>query len=498
MLDKARAASKDYFNKNENYRTFARAAEWFSPTGWPGPVTAAAAEVQASNVLTDAPAKVIVDKWSVDQAIDWADKKIKEIYDTIGRSQAYAGGSRGPRGNGSGRHRHRPAPAAAALRARRRPDRLPVLPGGLAVLHRQARRLPRALRRAAQLHLPRQRRHLPHGRPQQPRLHRGLGGAEDPDRLAMALVLHATWRWRNFFRGLLLLPWITSTVIIALTWRWMFDAFPGRGFFNSVLLDAGLLSRPIAFMATPEGAMAAVVDRQLVARLSVLRRVVPGRHAVDPGRAVRGGLGRRRRRVAALLAHHAARAQARDHRDHAADVHLHHQRLQHRLRHDARRPRHRHPGLRDVLLRGRLQRAALGTRRDDLDLRRPAADRAASRWSAATCSASGRHEGVEGGHDRGPGRLQPAGAGAVLVDRQHVVQDLRADPVRPEHLRPAPVHLGELHRPLARHALPALAAQQRHHRRRGDRHHHGDRVPQRLRGGPPALPRPRVRGEPRS
>ena len=77
--------------------------------------------------------------------------------------------------------------------------------------------------------------------------------------LLMALVLHATWRWRNFFRGLLLLPWITSTVIIALTWRWMFDAFPGRGFFNSVLLDAGLISRPIAFMATPEGAMAAVV-----------------------------------------------------------------------------------------------------------------------------------------------------------------------------------------------------------------------------------------------
>jgi ABC-type glycerol-3-phosphate transport system substrate-binding protein len=84
VLDKARAASKDYFNKNENYRTFAKAAEWFSPTGWPGPVTAAAAEVQASNVLTDAPAKVIVDKWSVDQAIEWEDKKIKEIYDTIG------------------------------------------------------------------------------------------------------------------------------------------------------------------------------------------------------------------------------------------------------------------------------------------------------------------------------------------------------------------------------------------------------------------------------
>src|SRR5881296_1831740 len=80
VLDKARAASKDYFNKNENYRTFGRAAEWFVPTGWPGPITAAAAEVQASNLLTDAPAKVIVDKWSVDQAIEWEDKKIKEIY----------------------------------------------------------------------------------------------------------------------------------------------------------------------------------------------------------------------------------------------------------------------------------------------------------------------------------------------------------------------------------------------------------------------------------
>ena len=58
----------------------------------------------------------------------------------------------------------------------------------------------------------------------------------------MALVLNNVIRGRNFFRGLFLLPWITSTVIIALTWRWMFDAFPGRGFFNSVLLDAGLLT----------------------------------------------------------------------------------------------------------------------------------------------------------------------------------------------------------------------------------------------------------------
>ena len=77
--------------------------------------------------------------------------------------------------------------------------------------------------------------------------------------LAMALVLNGIWRWRNLFRGLCLLPWITSTVIIALTWRWMFDSFPGRGFFNSVLIDLGLLKHPIAFLATPGGAMLAVI-----------------------------------------------------------------------------------------------------------------------------------------------------------------------------------------------------------------------------------------------
>jgi multiple sugar transport system permease protein len=77
--------------------------------------------------------------------------------------------------------------------------------------------------------------------------------------MAMALVLSSVVRARNFFRGLFLLPWITSTVIIALTWRWMFDAFPGRGFLNSLLLDLGLLDHPVAFMATPQGAMAAVI-----------------------------------------------------------------------------------------------------------------------------------------------------------------------------------------------------------------------------------------------
>src|SRR5256712_7720621 len=84
VLDKGRLASKEYFTKNDNYRTFGRAVEWFVPTGWPGPITAAPAGGQASNLVPDAPGQVIVDKWSVDQAIEWEDKKIKEIYSTLG------------------------------------------------------------------------------------------------------------------------------------------------------------------------------------------------------------------------------------------------------------------------------------------------------------------------------------------------------------------------------------------------------------------------------
>ena len=111
----------------------------------------------------------------------------------------------------------------------------------------------------------------------------------------MALVLNNVIRGRNFFRGLFLLPWITSTVIIALTWRWMFDAFPGRGFFNSVLLDLGLLSRPIAFMATPEGAMMAVIVANWWRGFPFFGVSFLAGLQCDPARALRGRLGGRGR-----------------------------------------------------------------------------------------------------------------------------------------------------------------------------------------------------------
>src|SRR5205809_992258 len=52
------------------------------PAG-PGPLTAAAAEVVATNVLTDLCARVIVDGWDVDRALEEADKRIRDIYANV-------------------------------------------------------------------------------------------------------------------------------------------------------------------------------------------------------------------------------------------------------------------------------------------------------------------------------------------------------------------------------------------------------------------------------
>ena len=129
----------------------------------------------------------------------------------------------------------------------------------------------------------------------------------------MALVLNNVIRGRNFFRGLFLLPWITSTVIIALTWRWMFDAFPGRGFFNSVLLDAGSCAAH-RLHGHARGAMMAVIVANWWRGFPFFGVSFLAGMAGIPRETLRGGLGGRGRRVAALLAHHPARAQARDHR----------------------------------------------------------------------------------------------------------------------------------------------------------------------------------------
>jgi multiple sugar transport system permease protein len=74
--------------------------------------------------------------------------------------------------------------------------------------------------------------------------------------LIMALVLDEVKLFKNFFRGILLLPWIVPTSLSALGWLWMFDS--QFSVLNRLLLDWGLISEKIIWLGTPATAMFSV------------------------------------------------------------------------------------------------------------------------------------------------------------------------------------------------------------------------------------------------
>jgi multiple sugar transport system permease protein len=75
--------------------------------------------------------------------------------------------------------------------------------------------------------------------------------------IAFALVLHQRLRGRGLLRAAVLLPWALPTAVMALAWAWIFnDAF---GVANDLLMRAGLVARPLAWLADPRLAMAALV-----------------------------------------------------------------------------------------------------------------------------------------------------------------------------------------------------------------------------------------------
>ncbi len=78
-----RLRSDPYWQKNESYKAVLEAPKHARTPGFPGPLTAAAAEVVATNVLTDLCARVIVDGWDVERALQEADKRIRDIYANV-------------------------------------------------------------------------------------------------------------------------------------------------------------------------------------------------------------------------------------------------------------------------------------------------------------------------------------------------------------------------------------------------------------------------------
>lgn len=74
---------------------------------------------------------------------------------------------------------------------------------------------------------------------------------------AVAVLLNQNLPGQAAMRSLVLLPWILPGVVAAILWRFMFD--PQLGLINSLLIQAGLVTSPIAWLADAGTALPAVI-----------------------------------------------------------------------------------------------------------------------------------------------------------------------------------------------------------------------------------------------
>ncbi len=75
--------------------------------------------------------------------------------------------------------------------------------------------------------------------------------------LIVALVLNAEFKGRAFVRAAVLVPWAIPTIVSAKIWGWMLnDQF---GVINDAFLKLGLISEKVAWTASPDTAMTAVL-----------------------------------------------------------------------------------------------------------------------------------------------------------------------------------------------------------------------------------------------
>ena len=82
-------------------------------------------------------------------------------------------------------------------------------------------------------------------------------GAEFLIGLLLALSADSLIRWRGLVRVIFLIPWTLPTAVIAVLWTWVFnDQF---GLLNTVLIRLGLMDSPVAWLAQPATAMAAMI-----------------------------------------------------------------------------------------------------------------------------------------------------------------------------------------------------------------------------------------------
>jgi multiple sugar transport system permease protein len=75
--------------------------------------------------------------------------------------------------------------------------------------------------------------------------------------LAIALALNSIIHFRGLFTGILLIPWISSFVVVAILFLWIYH--PQLGVLNDILLRVGLVDTPIAWLASPKLAQMSLI-----------------------------------------------------------------------------------------------------------------------------------------------------------------------------------------------------------------------------------------------
>ena len=76
--------------------------------------------------------------------------------------------------------------------------------------------------------------------------------------VVMALVLTSNIRWRSFWTGVLLIPWVAPTVVSALNFLWIFDG--SLGVLNYLLVRVfRILPQGVGWLSEPHTAMASVI-----------------------------------------------------------------------------------------------------------------------------------------------------------------------------------------------------------------------------------------------
>ena len=72
-----------------------------------------------------------------------------------------------------------------------------------------------------------------------------------------ALLLNRDFWWRGIARSLILIPWVTPSVITALMWRWMYDG--NNGVINDLLVRIGILKDYFPWLANNTTALGSIM-----------------------------------------------------------------------------------------------------------------------------------------------------------------------------------------------------------------------------------------------